>query len=316
MFKTRPFRFGALLQQPLAGLDWPSTARKLEDLGYATLVLPDHFHTQHAPGPALAAAAAATTELRIGTLMYCNDYRHPVVLAKEVATLDVISQGRFEFGIGAGWMTTDYEQSGMALDPASVRIDRMVEALDVIEGLLGEGEFSHEGRHYRIEGLDGFPKPVQSRVPVVIGGGGPRMLAAAARHADVVGVNANLRSGTIDDNTIDDLTAQRFDTKLGWVQQSAAERAGEIELNVLVNFASVTADEDETRSTVSAVGEMFHRTAETVSTTPTVLIGTTEHIARTLIERRERWGFSYIVLHGNGSDFESFAPVISELSGN
>ena len=202
MAHDRRFRFGVQLHTATSGEAWTGAARRAEDLGYSTLFLPDHFGDQLAPVPALMAAADATTTLRVGALVWDNDYKHPVVQAKEAATIDVLSGGRVEFGIGAGWMTSDYEQAGIPKDRAGVRIARMVEALAVYRGHWGDGPFDFEGEHYRIAGLDGFPKPVQRPgPPILIGGGGPKVLAIAAEHADIVGVNPPIPKGYIDAST-------------------------------------------------------------------------------------------------------------------
>src|SRR5918995_4714854 len=182
MAHPRPFRFGIQLSHASSGAEWLELARKAEDLGYSTLFVPDHFGNQVAPVAALTGAASATTGLRVGPLVLDNDYRHPVVAAKEMATIDRLSGGRLEFGIGAGWMASDYEQSGIALDPPGVRVSRLEEALDVFDGLFAPGPFSLQGKHYQLAGLDGLPKPVQQpRPPLLIGGGGQRMLTLAGR---------------------------------------------------------------------------------------------------------------------------------------
>ena len=312
---THPFRFGAALKVPLPGLTWAQTAQRVEELGYSTLVVPDHFDDQYAVGPALAAAAAATTSLRLSAFVYGNDYRHPVLVAKEVATLDVLSGGRMDLGLGAGWMRTDYDQAGLDYDRPGVRIDRMVESLHIIRGLLGDGPVTFEGEHYAIRGLEGLPKPVQSPVPVAIGGGGRRMLSLAARHADIVGVNANLRSGEIGLDAIYDVLPDRFDEKLQWVRDAAGDRFGQLELNVLVAAAQITGGGPATAAAVEATAEMFGQPAETVAEVPLLLIGSPAEIADTLRQRRQRWGFSYMVLQGDNSDLAGFAAVISELDG-
>ncbi len=312
---TRPFRFGVELKRPLPDLTWPQTAQRVEELGYSTLVVPDHFDDQYAVGPALAAAAAATTSLRLSAFVYGNDYRHPVLVAKEVATLDVLSGGRMDLGLGAGWMRTDYDQAGLDYDRPGVRIDRMVESLHIIRGLLGDGPVTFEGEHYTIRGLEGLPKPVQSPVPVAIGGGGRRMLSLAARHADIVGVNANLRSGEIGLDAIYDVLPDRFDEKLQWVRDAAGDRFGQLELNVLVAAAQITGGGPATAAAVEATAEMFGQPAETVAEVPLLLIGSPAEIADTLRRRRQRWGFSYMVLQGDNSDLAGFAAVISELDG-
>jgi len=151
-------------------------ARQWEDLGYSTLFVPDHF-VDHplAPIPAMAMVAEATERLRIGSLVLGNDYKHPVVLAREAATLDLLSDGRLELGVGAGWMTADYEKAGMPLDPPGVRVDRLAESLTVLKGLFADQPFSFDGKHYQITDLDGSPKPVQRPgPPIIVGGGGER----------------------------------------------------------------------------------------------------------------------------------------------
>jgi probable F420-dependent oxidoreductase len=168
MTHARTFRFGVQASTAGPDGDWAGLARKVEDLGFSSLFLPDHFGDQLAPVPAMMAAADATTDLRVGALVFDNDYKHPVVLAKEMATIDVLSGGRVEFGIGAGWMNTDYEQSGIPKDRDGVRIAKMVEALEIFKGLWGEGPFSFEGKHYTISGLDGLPKPVQKPHPPIL----------------------------------------------------------------------------------------------------------------------------------------------------
>ena len=311
---THPFRFGVEMKTPLPGLTWSQSAQRLEELGFSTLVVPDHFDDQYAVGPALAAAAAATTTLRLSALVYGNDYRHPVMVAKEVATLDILSGGRMDLGLGAGWKRVDYDEAGLEYDPPGVRIDRMVESLQIIKGLLADGPVTFEGEHYTIRGLEGLPKPLQSPVPVVIGGGGRRMLTLAARHADIVGVNANLRSGEIGLDAIYDVMPDRFDAKLQWVRDAAGDRFDQLELNLLVASTQITEGGHATTEAVEATAEMFGMPAETVADVPMLLIGSPTEIADTLRRRRQRWGFSYMVLQGD-SDLAAFAAVISELDG-
>ena len=313
---THPFRFGVELKGPLPGLTWAQTAQRVEELGFSNLVVPDHFDEQLAVGPALAAAAAATTTLRLSTFVYGNDYRHPVMVAKEVATLDVLSGGRMDLGLGAGWKRVDYVEAGMDYDRPGVRIERMVESLQIIRGLFEDGPFTFEGEHYTIRGLEGLPKPVQSPVPVAIGGGGRRMLSLAARHADIVGVNANLRSGEIGLDAMNDvLGADRFDAKLEWVREAAGERFDQLVLNVLIAAWQITEGGRATTEAIETTADMFGQPAETMTEVPMLLIGSPSEIADTLRQRRERWGFSYMVLGAANTDIEAFAPVIAELEG-
>ena len=193
-----PFRFGVQLSNASSGAAWRDLARTIEGLGYSSLFIPDHFEDQFGPLVALTVAAEATTELKVGSLVFGNDYRHPIVLAKEIATLDLMSEGRVEFGLGAGWMTTDYEQSGIVNDPPGVRISRMAESLAVMKSLWSTGAATLDGEHYTITGAVGAPLPYsRPHPPIIIGGGGRRVLGIAAREADIVGVNPSLAAGYV-----------------------------------------------------------------------------------------------------------------------
>ena len=305
-----PFRFGVQLISAPPGGSWADQARKMEDLGYAVATMPDHFTDQYAPMPALQAVLDATTTLRAGALVFDNDYKHPVVLAKELATMDVLSEGRVEIGLGAGWMIADYEQAGMPYDRAGVRIDRLIEGLAVIRGAMAEGPFSFEGTHYRIADYDGTPKPVQSPPPVLIGGGGPRVLSFAAREADIVGINASLHAGRIGPDVVDTMTAAAVADKVAIVVEAGAHRLDGIELNIRTFFVSVT---DDRQGTIETMSPTIGVQVSTLEDSPFALIGSTEHIVEQLLERRERYGFSYIIV---GSEvIEAFAPVVAALAG-
>lgn len=293
------------------GPAWVDLARRVEDLGYSTLLLPDHFDDQLSPMPALAVAAAVTTGLRVGPLVLDNDYRHPVVLAKEAATVDVLSGGRLELGLGAGWMRQDYERSGIAEDPPSVRVDRMVEAVDVLEGLWSDGPLDHAGTHYRVSGLDGLPKPVQRpHPPLLIGGGSRRVLSFAARRADIVGINPSIHSGAVDAAAAANGAAAATDRKVAWVREAAGGRIDELELNMLTFAVIVTEDR---RGTLEAVAPAFGLPPEVLEDYPHALVGTEAQIAEQLQASRERWGVSYWVVQGDAID--ALAPVVARLSG-
>jgi len=309
---TRPFRFGVQANASGSHADWVEVARRIEGNGYATMTMPDHFNDQLAPVPALQCAADATSTLRLGALVYDNDYKHPVVLAKELATMDVLSDGRVDIGLGAGWMVSDYEQSGMTYDPPGVRVSRFIEGLAVIKGALGPEPFSFAGEHYTITDYDGFPKPVQSPPPVLIGGGGKRVLTFAAQQADVVGINATLTSGAVDDSTFDSMTADAVERKVEIVQAAGAEagRLDDIEMNLRAFMVFVTDDTDQALDTLSG---FTGAPKEIIAASPFALVGTVESIADQLCERRERWGFSYIIVGQN--DIDPFAPVVAALAG-
>ena len=317
MARSHPFRFG-LQASALAGgtanttgQGWRDLARRAEDLGFAVLTVADHLDDQLAVVPAIQAAADATTSLRVGGLVLCNDYRHPVVLAKEVATLDVLSGGRMEVGVGAGWMTTDYESAGIALDPPGTRIRRLAEALDVLEALWGDAPCTFEGEHYRITGLEGWPKPLQRpRPPLLLGGGARRMLTLAGQRADVVGLNVSLAKGVIDAEVEADGTAERTDEKLRWVRDAAGDRFADLRLQVRVHVVLPT---DDRKGVADAFAPAFGVTPEQALETPHALVGSPEQMADDLVARRERWGISDI---GVGIEaIDAIAPVVSLLAG-
>lgn len=311
MTAPRPFRFGVQAAGAESRAEWVGLATRAEDLGYSVLTMPDHFDDQLAPVPALMTVADATTSLRIGALVWDNDYKHPVVLAKELATMDLLSEGRLEIGIGAGWMISDYERAGMTYDRAGVRIDRFEEGLAVIKGLMGAEPFSFEGEHYRVTGMNGTPKPVQAPCPpILIGGGGKRVLSIAARKADIIGVNASMHAGVVGPEAIATMTAESVDEKVAIVKAAAGPRLEQIEMNVRVFMVQVT---EERAATVSFLASAIGVEEQMIETTPFALVGPPSKLIDDLLERRERWGFSYIIV--GGGDVEAFAPVVAALAG-
>jgi probable F420-dependent oxidoreductase len=307
----RPFRFGVQASRATSRAEWQAYARHLEDLGYDTLTMPDHLDGQLALIPALMSAADATTRLRIGTLVLDNDFKHPVVAAKELATMDVLSDGRLEIGLGAGWMSADYEQSGIPYDRPGVRLDRLEEGVSIIRRAFGDGPFSHSGTHYSITGYDGLPKPLQRPMPpILIGGGGPRVLRYAARHADIVGVNATLTAGRIGPEAYSTMSAEAVDAKVAVVHEAAGDRLADIEMSIRVFLSRATDDAATARAEIAA---LTGSTPDEVAASPFALVGTTSHMIEALRQRRERWGFSYIVV---SADFvDAFAPVVAALAG-
>jgi probable F420-dependent oxidoreductase len=290
---------------------WTETARKAEDLGYSTLVMPDHLGNQLSPTPALAAAAAVTTTLRLGTLVYANDFRHPAMLAKETATLDLLSDGRLEVGLGAGWMNEDYAWTGIPHDRPGVRIDRMIEGIEVLRGLWAEGPFNFAGEHYTITEMNGLPKPVQAGgPPLVVGGGSKRVLSTAARLADIVGVNPNVGAGSFGAEAAASMTAAATDEKLNWVRAAAGERFTDIEISILKFVTIITDDRDDM---AAKVGGAMGMDAATVLGSPHHIIGSASQIVDELVEQRERWQGSYVTVQADA--IETFAPVIAALAG-
>jgi probable F420-dependent oxidoreductase len=307
----RPFRFGIQASKANTRDLWVDLARRSEGNGYSCLTMPDHFDDQLAPVPALMTAANVTTTLRVGALVWDNDYKHPAVLAKELATMDVLSDGRLELGIGAGWMISDYEQMGIPYDSAKVRIDRFVEGLKVIKGAMAEGPFSFSGDHYTITNYNGTPKPVQAPCPpILIGGGGKRVLSIAAREANIVGINATMSAGVVGQHTFSTMTAEVVDEKVAIVRDAAGSRFNNIELNIRAFLVNIT---DDAKQAASGIASMLGVEQQMVEQSPFALVGPTSKIIDDLLERRERWGFSYVIV--GAEDVESFAPVVAALNG-
>jgi probable F420-dependent oxidoreductase len=293
--------------------EWRDKARKAEDLGYSSLHVPDHFvDSPLAVVPALAMAAEATTTLRVGSLVFDNDYRHPVVLARDCATLDLLSDGRLEVGLGAGWMRADYDAAGMPYDEPAVRVERMEEGLRIVKGLMAGGPFSFSGRHYTVTALEGGPRPVQQpHPPILIGGGSRRVLSIAGREADIVGINPSLRAGAVGPDAARSALREATLQKVEWVRQAAGARFADIELHVLTAFVQFT---DDPRSLVEGMAGAFGITPDEALEVPVVLAGTVEAMCETLVARREQYGFSYVTIHEDVLD--PFAEVVARLAGS
>lgn len=302
------FRFGVSMSSAVPHAEWRTVARRIEQLGYSTLLLQDHLGNQLSPLSALSAAADATSIIRIGGFVFCNDFRHPVLLAREAASLDCLSNGRLEFGLGAGWRRAEYEQAGIAFDRPSVRIERLEEACQVIKGLFAGGRFSFSGKHYQIDNLEGWPQPVQSPPPILIGGGGRRLLTLAAREANIVGLTPPASASNNFDVTR--ATAAAVTEQVGWIREAAGDRFDQLELNVLVFLVAVTPDR---QAVAAAIGGRYGAPPTEVLASPYVLAGTIDEIVDDLQARRERFGISYIVIPGD--NFEAFAPVVARLNG-
>ncbi len=314
MAHPRRFRFGAQLHQPLPGLTWAESARRLEELGFSSLFMPDHFGEQLAPIAAMTAAAAATERLTVGTLVFDNDYRHPVVLAKEMATIDLLFEGRVEVGMGAGWMRSDYDQSGIPMDAPKDRVERLFEAVPIVRGLWGDGPVTQHGEHYRISGLDGLPKPhTPGGPPLLLAGGSKRMLRFAGAHADVVGVNPSIHSGEIDADAARDGMSDRMDQKFEWVRDGAGDRYADLEFNVWIPVVVVTDDATAVAEMVAPGFGLDPSHAAEALESPMTLVGTEDEIVERIESRRDRWGFSYLVVQ-NESVF-ALAPIVERLAG-
>ena len=310
-FPKRPFRFGIQASKASNRSEWVEMAKKAEANGYDVVTMPDHFDDQLAPVPALMTVADATTSLRVGALVWDNDYKHPLVLAKELATMDVLSDGRLEIGIGAGWMRSDYDTAGMQYDSPGVRIDRFIEGVAVIRGHMGSEPFSFSGKHYTITNLNGLPKPAQQPCPpILVGGGGKRVLTYAAREVDIIGINGTLTAGVVGPEAIASMTAEAVDEKVAIVAEAGAHRLNDIEMNVRAFFVNVT---DNRAEAVTGMASLIRVPEEMIENTPFALIGSPQSIIEDLLARRERWGFSYVIV--GAQDIESFAPVVAALRG-
>jgi probable F420-dependent oxidoreductase len=318
IMKLRPFRFGVLFEQMDTQHAWVNKARQIEDAGYATLLIRDHFVAepfgkQFAPFAALMAAADATTTLRVGNLVLDNDYRHPVILAKEAATLDVLSNGRFELGLGAGWAKHEYEQAGLPFDVPGVRVSRLEEALQVLKGLWAPSPLTFSGNYYAIDHLDGFPKPIQGpHPPILVGTGGKRMLALAAREATIIGfLSGDYSTGVAVDDPLKRLGAA-VAQKIAWVRQAAGERFDDLELSMVLTTVH---SEDQQRAAEHLASERGWSSisAEQVLDMPSIVIGSVKQMVEQLYQWRERYGFSYYIV--TDEHMQTFAPVVAQLAG-
>ena len=311
MTKARPFRFGAVAESAPSKEAWIELVRRAEDMGYATFLLADHYVNEFPPLAALMAAADAARTIRIGSFVFDNDFRHPALLAKEVATLDLLSGGRFELGIGAGWHQPEYEQVGLPFESAGVRISRLEEALIIIKQFFTQDTVTFDGKHYSVTNLKAFPKPLQRPYPpIFMGGGGKRLLALAGREADIIGLHLKVN----DDGTVDawERTEEAIAQKVEWVRQAAGERFAALELNLLIGGVVITGDRQQAAERRARESGRPGVTAEQLLASPFLLIGSIEQIAERIQRLRERHGISYLVV--GPEDMESFAPVVARLA--
>lgn len=319
MTKAHPFRFGVIGEHMSSAAAWHTTARQAEQLGYSTLFIRDHFipepfGDQFAPLIALMAAADATKTLRVGSLVLDNDYRHPVILAKEAATLDVLSNGRFELGLGAGWAKAEYQQGGIPFDPPGIRVSRLEEAVHVIKGIFASELLTFSGTYYRIDQLNGFPKPIQQpHPPILIGASGKRMLALAAREATTIGLmNGDYSTGVEIDDPLK-RSPEAMTAKIQWIRQAAGERFEQIELSTVI--APILTSDRRQEAEHCARQHGWHAIRpEDVLEMPSIFIGSVEQITEQMEERRERYGFSYYIV--SDANMEMCAPIVARLAGS
>ena len=308
----RPFRFGVNVRSTASAADWTALARKVEDLGYTSLNVPDHLADMLAPIPALAVAAAVTTRLRVSTMVLDNEFRHPVLVAREAATLDLLSDGRLDLGLGAGHMKSEFDQAGLRFDRGAVRVERLAEAVTIVKGLLAGETVTFAGHHYQVTSHTIYPRPVQRpHPPIVIGGNGPRLLALAAAEADVVGLSGiTFRRG----GTEPDLTAFRaaaVDERVRHLREAAGVRFERLELSALVQRVIVT---DDRRAGAEELARRWPALGvDDILDSPFLLLGTLDEIAGQLVARRARWGISSYVIFEPALD--AFASIVARLAG-
>jgi len=304
----RTFRFGVHAAVAPSMSAWRDQARAAEGLGYSTMYVSDHLDVQFGPLVATTVAAEATTTLHLGTVVLNNDLRNPVVLAKEIATLGMAAEGRIEIGLGAGWLRSDYEQTGIDFDEPAVRVDRLAESLTVMKRLWSDGKATFAGRYHTVRDARCDPRPA-SLPRVIVGGGSQRILTVAARQADIVGVNTSLSSGEIGGDLAAQATADHYDRCLTWIREAAPDRFDSIELQIVAFAARVV----PSRRAAARTASMLGLPGEDALELPVVLIGTADELCERLLERRERWGFTNIVVPAEA--MESFAPVVARLAG-
>lgn len=318
----RPFRFSVQAFQADSAADWLATARRAEELGYSTLFTTDHYfgpgaiadQSGHrpvdvAPISAMTAAAMATTTLRVGCRVFCVDYHNPVVLAKELATLDMLSGGRVEVGLGAGWIAAEYEGIGVTQDRAGVRIERLKEAVDLLRRHWSGEPLDVRGKYVRAAGFAGRPVPVQPP-PVLIGGGAPRVLGAAGELADIVSINFNNAAGKLGSASVAGSDEQATAEKIGWIRDGAGDRFDALELEIAAYFVSVG---DDAAGALDAMASRFGVAPSALAVHPHALIGTVDAVCEQLQRRREIYGVSYVNVAQRSMD--AFAPVVAQLAG-
>lgn len=314
----RRFRFGVVGESIRSGEQLVAGARRAEDLGYSTLLLRDHFvdepfGAQLAPMVALMSAADATQTLRIGTLVLDNDYRHPVMLAKEAATLDLLSGGRFELGIGAGWLRDEYAQAGMRFDAPPVRVERLEESLRVLKCLFTGSPCTFSGKHYSVTDLESFPVALQRpHPPILVGAGGRRMLGIAGRSADIVGILPKaLPNGTISED-LSERSPETTARKVEWVRRAAGDRFSDVELSMMISVRIADDHRNAPELWATELG-WGPGAGELLSNMPSRFVGSVDRIAEEMHIRRERYGFSYFVV--SDRDMEALGPVVSRVAG-
>ena len=320
----RPFRFGMQAFAADSAAEWAGIARRAESLGYSTLFTCDHYfgpgrvsdEMAHRPvdlGPmvAIAMAAAVTTTLRVGCRVFSVDFHHPVVLAKECATLDLLSEGRLEIGLGAGWTRAEYDALGIEMKPASQRIAKLAEYVGLFRAHFTGHPIEVHGEYVNVSGFEGRPLPAQRPgPPLMIGGGSPKILGLAGHEADIVSINFNNAPGKLDSRSVAASGPDNLAEKLSWIRAGAGDRFDQIEIETSAMFVTIA---DDPRPAAQEMADRVGVSVEELNGNPHVLIGTVPEVCDRLRDRRDRYGISYVtVAHRN---MEAFAPVVAELAG-
>jgi len=331
---ARPFRFGVQAYSADSGAAWTELARGAEGSGYSCLSVADHYfgpgkaltEASHpvqnlAAIPAMAAAAAVTDTILIGSRVMCVDYHQPVVLAKSLATIDVLSGGRLEAGLGAGWITSEYEAMGIPMDRAGIRIDRMIEYVELTRSFFAGDDLDQKGEHVTVTDMAAVPAAVQDGGPrIMIGGGSPRVLRTAGRLADIVSINFDNSAGKIGAHGIGSGTPSGTADKISWIHEGAAERSDQtdgagrdsLELEIGAYFTTVTPD-GAGEATREKMGAAFGMSGDDLAAYPHALVGSVDEICETLHQRRDDYGISYITV--GAAAMADFAPVVERLAG-
>ena len=310
----KPFRFGVSIWHVASRVELAEKAKKIEGLGYDILNFPDHLTDRVAPMPAMVSAAEATTCLRVGTNVLNNDLRHPVLVAREAAAVDLLTDGRLQLGLGAGSIKSEYDEAGLQFDAGRVRVARLAEAVSIIKRLLQGEEVAIAGRYYQVAGHTIAPLPAQKpHPPILIGGNGPRLLTLAAREADIVGFSGiTFRKGGAAPPDLSAWRASAVDERVELVRKAAGEeRFAQLELSALVQRVVVTKDRRAAAKELAARWPQL--SADDILQSPYVLVGTAEEMSEDLQVRRDRWGLSYYIVHEPYLD--DVAPVVARLAG-
>ena len=313
MTNQRAFNFAAMIRGADSGAGFIETVQQIEQHGYTTAAMVDHFNPTYAPTPGLMAAAMIAPSLRVLATVYDNDFRNPVLLAKEIATMDQITGGRVDFGLGAGWLERDYEQTGIQYDRPGVRISRMEEALAVFKGAWSGEAFNYDGEHYTVKDHTGFPVPAQKpHPPIYIGGGGQRILGIAGREADIIGVHVRFGpEGALD--SADTFRAE-MDKRIEWIKAGAGDRFDDIELALLLFAAKVVDSDAAKQREIESIAEANGLSVDAVEASPYFLVGTEDDMVEQVEGLRETYGVSHFTV--TPGDVDGFSAVVKRLSSN